>query len=128
MSKLETYAFIPDELLYAYYPVGSYHTCDPPVTDTDIDFVICSNPDRFEDLVVNLEKQGYRQSNLDEEEYELNGEGFYCCRKGNINLIVTENKEFFQKWVEGTQLAKKMNLLKKEDRVTLFQYVLYGVV
>lgn len=128
MSKLEIHAVIPEGLAYAYYPVGSYHTCNPPVTDTDIDFIICSNPGKFGELIESIEAQGYKQSNLDQEEYELNGEGFYCCRRDNINLIITENREFFQKWVEGTQLAKKMNLLKKEDRITLFQYVLYGVV
>jgi hypothetical protein len=42
------------------------------------------------------------------------------------NLIITPDKDFYQKFILGTNLARYLNLLKKIDRVALFQAVLYG--
>jgi len=46
--------------------------------------------------------------------------------KKEVNLIVTEDPKFFDKFMAATSVAKRLNLLSKEDRIALFQAVLYG--
>ena len=114
---------IPMDLWSGIYHTGSSAICNPPVLDTDIDFIVCAkDEDKLHSFLV---KNGFVQSIQDEEEYDLEGEGFSSYRKENINLIVTVNYEWYLKWTNATILAKKLNLQKKEDRITLFKYVLY---
>lgn len=109
------------------FPTGSFFICYPQVTDTDKDYVV-----KVTDLGTAepaLLDKGYKVSVSDREEYDLQAEGgFQTFRKEDINLIVTEDETFFSKFVDATLLAKELNLLKKEDRITLFQYVLYGKI
>lgn len=119
------YINIPNKLRCNIYQTGSSVICNPPVLDTDIDFIIYSEErDELEEF---LTKEGYSVSCTDKEEYQLGAEGFECYRKGNINLIVTNDNEIYDRWVLATKTAKKLNLLKKKDRITLFQAILYGV-
>ena len=109
------------------FPTGSFFTCYPQVTTTDRDYLV-----RVTDLGVGetaILSKGYKVSVSDREEYDLQAEGgFQTFRKGNINLIVTEDELFYSKFVDATLLAKELNLLKKEDRIKLFAYVLYGKI
>ena len=109
------------------FPTGSFFTCYPQVTTTDRDYLV-----RVTDLGVGetaILPKGYKVSVSDREEYDLQAEGgFQTFRKGNINLIVTEDELFYSKFVDATLLAKELNLLKKEDRIKLFAYVLYGKI
>ena len=123
---LKIYIDIPRDLLISSYQTGSSVICSPPVLDTDIDFVICTTS--YGKLDNFLTANEFKQSCADEEEYDLESEGFECYRKGNINLIVTEDYTWYKKWVLATNVAKKLNLLKKEDRILLFKAVLYGEI
>jgi hypothetical protein len=51
---------------------------------------------------------------------------FNSWRKGETNLIITGDFDFFRRYLSATEVAKKFNLMSKEDRVLLFQSVLYG--
>lgn len=115
---------IPNSLWTGIYKTGSSVICDPPVLDTDIDFIIHTTD--MEGLLRFLRENNYCSSITDEGEYELETEGFECLRHGNINLILTENRVFYSRWVRATQLAKQFNLLKKTDRISLFQEVIYS--
>lgn len=44
----------------------------------------------------------------------------------NTNLIFTSSSKFYNRFVAANTLAINLGLIKKEDRVRLFQYVLYG--
>lgn len=123
MSLIKTIE-IPQDLWNGIYQTGSSVICNPPVIDTDIDYIIYTNEDIKLDTFLKCE--GFIESCKDREEYDLTDEGFYCYRKENINLITTTSFPFYLKWVTATKLAKKLNLLNKEDRITLFQFVLYG--
>ncbi len=123
---LKNYIDIPQKLWKGIYQTGSSVICNPPVMDTDIDFIICTG--KVIKLHEFLLRNGFLQSCADEEEYDIESEGFECYRKDNINLIVTTNYEWYLKWVVATKLAKKLNLLKKEDRITLFKFVLYDKI
>ena len=43
-----------------------------------------------------------------------------------VNLIVTRNDTFFNRFMAASSVAKRLNLLDKADRVAVFQAVLYG--
>lgn len=123
--SLIKYVNIPQELWDGIYQTGSSVICDPPVLDTDIDYIVYTNEElklrRF------LLFEGFYTSCADKNEYQLGDEGFACYRKDNINLIVTNDNDFYVRWVLATKTAKRLNLLKKKDRITLFQAILYGV-
>lgn len=56
-------------------------------------------------------------------------DGFVSLREpdfGDLNLIVTEDKEFFSKFMAATQIARRLNVLDKGDRIALFRAVLFG--
>uniref|UniRef100_A0A6C0JWT4 Nucleotidyltransferase n=1 Tax=viral metagenome TaxID=1070528 RepID=A0A6C0JWT4_9ZZZZ len=123
---LSEHIVIPNKLWTGIYQTGSSVICDPPVLDTDIDYIICTPSfSAFDKFVVDA---GFRYTSNDEEGYVLQNNGFFCYRRDNLNLIVTESNDWYLKWVAATKLAKKLNLLQKKDRIILFQYILYGVI
>ncbi len=101
----------------ADHPTGSNYICDPPVTDTDVDWVVLVTDWM---LVVNeLSTLGWDYT----ADY-LGGHGdFTSIRRGEINLILVQEKKEFDLWVKATEEAKKLNLLNKQDRIDLFTKV-----
>jgi hypothetical protein len=110
--------------------VGSRVTCTPPPTDTDQDVLILVSPDRFWEAVVHFENMGFELggSHIEPaEDYPLDTwEGFHSYKKDDVNVILTCCEEFFDKFMIATAIAAGMNLLLKEDRIKLFQKILYG--
>ena len=100
-------------------PVGSTVTCNPPPQGTDKDYLY---------LVSDAEvaKQALAEKGFLIEGNGYCGDHFTSYRRGNTNLIVTSDENFYNKFLLATRVAKKFNLLRKEDRVTLFQAILYG--
>jgi hypothetical protein len=112
-------------------PVGSRVTCSPAPTDTDEDFLcLVSGPDAFWKLITHLQDNLYELGGSDVapvDEYVLaEWEGFQSYKKGDVNLIVTCSEKFFGLFMEASDEAKRLNLLAKEDRIALFQKILYG--
>ena len=100
--------------------VGSQVTCNPPPSGTDIDYLILLNarrPNAISSLGFFFEAGAH---------YEPSEGQFNSWRKGNVNLIVTDCPIFYEKFVSATNAAKKLNLLLKDERITLFQAILYG--
>lgn len=102
-----------------FHKTGSRYICNPPVMDTDDDTVILVNG--YYDYVDLLEKDGWVMTSKD---YDDTGE-FYSFRKGDENYIVTESPRFFNAYVVATESAMALNLLNKEDRIKLFQTVIW---
>lgn len=103
--------------------VGSRVTCNPPPTDTDEDYLVLVD---ILDLSRSLDA-------LKDEGWEMGTEfsaahqpEFYSLKKNNVNVIVTGSQFWFEKFELATRVATKLNLLNKEDRITLFQAILYG--
>lgn len=102
------------------HPTGSRYICDPPVMNTDIDFIVLVGEMAI--AVLDLVSAGWKRPN--------NGEGYgdksylTTFRRGEYNLIVMTDRKKFDKWVKATEEAKKKNLTKKEDRVALFESIL----
>lgn len=118
------YINIPQDLWDGIYQTGSSVICNQPVTDTDIDYVIYTNKEVKLDTF--LKSKGYTKSCEDKEEYDMEKEGFSCYRLNNINLIITTDREWYLKWVLATEVARKLNLKVKADRVMLFKAILYN--
>lgn len=117
------YINIPQDLWDGIYQTGSSVICNPPVTDTDIDYVIYTNEEVKLDTFLKCE--GFTKSCADEEEYDLEEEGFTCYRRENINLIIINKRSWYRKLVLATKVARKLNLKVKADRVMLFKAILY---
>ena len=104
-------------------PVGSRVTCNPQPKDTDID-ILCYTPN---DDGISLLDYGFIQDG-NPQFYTGNDNGsFRSFRNGDLNVITTPSLEFYELFITATELAKRFNLLKKSDRIALFQAVLYGV-
>ena len=113
--------------LCVIHEVGSRVTCNPPPTDTDRDVLCVVHSQRlfvFAALGRGFEPCGYVPPGADVT--DVDGLAFVAMRRGDDNLIITDKPWFATKFLIATQLAAKLNLLRKEDRVTLFQWVLYG--
>lgn len=110
------------KLFERFEPVGSRVTCDPAPLDTDEDWLALMLTDRS----ASLAEMGFECAGP-EEFYTESGEGeFRSWRRGVTNLIVTPDETFYQRFLLASGLAKRFNLLRKADRIALFQAVLYG--
>ena len=108
-----------------FKPTGSRAICTPPPMDTDEDW-ICFHPNQSKAIAA-LEYGGFR-SEGNPQFYTGNDRGsFRSLRRGEINLILTDQLEFYDLFVSATELARRFNLTRKSDRIALFQVVLYGV-
>ena len=105
-----------------YTPVGSRVTCNPPPTDTDEDYLalVSSEEEAFE----RLEALGFITTT--DLGYEGIQSDFSSFKLGKLNIIVTESAEFNRRFLAASYVAKSLNLLKKVDRIMVFQAVLYG--
>lgn len=127
MKSLEP-ALSLDSENFKIEPCGSRVTCNPPVLDTDQDYLIeILNPTntKISDAVGWFHIFDFKFEGG--EHYQVLASGsFMSFRKKDINLIVTANPEFARKHRLATKLCTQYNLLKKTDRIALFQAILYG--
>jgi hypothetical protein len=108
---------------------GSWVICNPPVTDTDEDWIFdCSENGQMKESEKVLKKHGFWIADMAEDEYDDIRENFTPFRLGHLNFILCNNRKFFRKFVFATALAQEMNLLKKKDRILLFQGILYNKI
>lgn len=105
----------------AQFPTGSAYICDPPVTDTDEDYVVLV--EEFTQAARLLEVQGWE---IGGSIFEGHQNYFFSFKKGKVNLIIVDSQDVYDKFVNATKLAKSLNLTKKEDRITLFQAILHN--
>jgi len=106
------------------YRTGSREICDPAPTTTDEDFLVLDEKGTAGMLFSELSRSWYIEGDFEGNYEDCNN--FWSMRKGSVNVILCTSKEFYDKFVLATQVAKKLNLLEKADRVLLFQAILYG--
>lgn len=114
-----------------YELVGSRVTCDPAPTDTDQDVLVLTSRDLWEDgLGTGLAASGFEKGGSDcgnQVDYLASvPNSFQSFTCGELNMIVTFDPEFYKRFLAATGVAKMFNLLSKDDRVMLFQAVLYA--
>lgn len=107
---------------------GSRVICNPPPVNTDDDYMFLVHEGHRGALEARLKSEGFIVTGIDEypnqrDPDDDNFGGFISFRKDDKNILLTESPEYFEKWSNATRLAQKLNLLKKEDRVALFEAV-----
>jgi hypothetical protein len=120
-----------DPVKYAinYRLVGSRVTCQPPPLTTDQDVLMLVGAGQLAETVQHLKRNGYTlEGSLPADTHNPIGhlELFASLRKGDMNFIVTEDQAFYKRFSTATELAKHLNLMLKDERIRLFQAVLYG--
>lgn len=98
--------------------VGSRVTCVPAPTDTDEDILILT--DNITDFVKNCLKVGFSHDG------SYVGSEFVSLKQGEVNLIITDNRGYYEKFMLATHVCKSLNVLDKQHRITVFQSILYG--
>jgi len=103
-------------------PTGSNYVCNPPVTDTDKDYLILPKVEgEFDNLILSLQDddwkapRGYEDSTFISLKKRLGGT--------IINLIIVKSEIEFDAYVYATKISKELNLREKEDRIKLFEIV-----
>lgn len=110
-------------------PVGSRVTCNPAPTNTDQDWLVLVDPEKYDAFAVALLADGWQVggSMVPNDANTLpEAQRFNSFVKGVDNVIVTASPEFHMRFLAASSVAKRLNLLGKSDRVALFQAVLYG--
>lgn len=102
----------------ASHPTGSRYICDPPPTDTDNDTVILIAPEDFDSVNVTLMLNDWELGGS-----MVPGDIWYSYKKGIENYIITTSEEHYRKWITATRIAKKFNMVNKEDRIDLFKAI-----
>ena len=110
-------------------PVGSRATCSPPPTDTDQDWLLFVAKDNYGPLVDSLLADGWDVGGslvpLDESTLPPDWR-FNSLKKGIDNIVITDSDIFHARFLAASSVAKRLNLLSKDDRIALFQAVLYA--
>jgi hypothetical protein len=101
--------------------VGSRVTCSPAPTDTDEDVLLLT--DDLNTLIGDCIEVGFTRDGDTKASYPV---GFVSLRNGSMNFIVTDNEEFYKKFMLATHVCKFLNLKSKVDRICVFQAILYG--
>lgn len=112
-------------------PCGSRVTCNPPVLDTDEDYLVLVPAAAAVDLECVLMSEGWTLggSAIPDESNTVDGDSrFKSWTRGSVNLIVTTSARFYRRFVAATEVCRRLNLLSKQDRIALFQAVLYANV
>lgn len=109
--------------------VGSRVTCDPPPVGTDQDVLILIKPGQLAQTWDALRGPGWSRGGSDVSfppERGADDSPFASFKLGDWNLICTDDEVFYARFFAATSVAKRLNLLRKPDRIALFQAVLYA--
>ena len=106
--------------MVSWHPAGSNYICTPPVTDTDIDYIIYV--DDWNGAINWMTEHGFESCGED----KYGGNQFHAFRRDELNYIITYDYIFYIRFVAATELAKRLNHKFKSDRVALFKDILYG--
>ena len=101
--------------------VGSRITCNPPPKDTDEDVLLLT--DDLNTLIGDCIEVGFTRDGDATASYPTE---FVSLRNGTMNFIITDNEEFFKKFMLATHVCKSLNVLLKAHRICVFQAILYG--
>jgi hypothetical protein len=111
--------------------VGSRVTCSPAPTDTDQDWLVLVSESDFDNFATDLIRQGWKVGGSlipNDANYLPPSQRFNSFTLGVDNVIATASTEFHNRFLSASATAKRLNLLSKDDRITLFQSVLYAAI
>lgn len=120
---LKSLFMISDHFLEASF-VGSRATSTKFKKKSDYDYLVLAKSNKYIGDITSL---GFSLDDTSKH-YSPEQGNFNSWRWGEVNLIVTMDGKFYESFLEATRLSKQLNLTKRDDRVALFQYVLYGAL
>lgn len=94
---------------------GSRYVCNPPVMDTDLDYLMEVKPGATR-IYEFIESTGWTLDGS----YQKHMSDFTSYRKGGVNLVISDNPEFCSVSRFATQVCKALNLSDKYKRVLLY--------
>lgn len=109
--------------------VGSRVTCNPAPTDTDQDWLVLINEADYDEFAKALIADGWIVGGSlipNDANYLHESQRFNSFTKGVDNVIATASDVFHSRFLAASSIAKRLNLLVKDDRIALFQAVLYA--
>jgi hypothetical protein len=108
---------------------GSRFMCDPPVMNTDEDYLVDLSCSSHQSTVTALLfAQGFVEEGRASSASRNSGHRseFKSWRRGTLNLITTVLVAFANRHRQATALCRRLNLLEKADRIAVFQIIMYG--
>lgn len=115
MDKLE-FNFVTGVNCTSWAFVGSRVTCNPAPTDTDRDVLVLCVAGEVDEVVSAIVAAGGECCSA--VDY---GDSMTAVRLGDDNYIITDEQEYFDRFIVMTQLAKQWNIMDKGRRHELFQ-------
>ena len=117
--------------LLGIYHTGSSYICNPPVLDTDKDYLILVEDFNkayyfLQDHWIDCMPSGsndFAEAYRDEKQY---GTTWNAFRSGEINIMVSADTEWFLASIMATERCRIMNILDKKQRIRIFRYYKYG--
>jgi hypothetical protein len=93
-------------------------------TANDVDFLLLiGGSESPTDYVERLEADGWEQCG----EYEGDESIWNATRLGNLNLLVTNNRQFYDGFKRALEVCKALRLTSRDDRVAVHQIVRDGL-
>lgn len=85
-------------------------------------------------LVGKFDAKAYKQAGLKspkacQKKYEMeatNSFEIWTDTGRKVDFIITDDLDMFKKFKDANELCVRLNLKKRDDRVRLFQYIVYG--
>lgn len=99
---------------------GSRVTCNPPVTGTDQDVLVLVKSINHREMSAVLSGAGWLLGGSGQADDE-----FESWTKGDVNLILVDDLDYYARHACATALCKRLNLLKKDERCLVFRAMLY---
>jgi predicted nucleotidyltransferase len=103
----------------------------PPIEESDTDILVLVKEDKFEEFQDSVLDDDYDYPIGTDHDYEHAKEWdeemiFVTFRNfDDVNLIVTTSQKFYNRFVLANQTCKYLNLKGKDDRIAVFQAILY---
>lgn len=109
--------------------VGSRVTCSPPPLGTDQDWLVLLSQEDYDAFAKSMLETKWEVGGSlipNDSNYLDPSQRFNSFTKGDDNVIATASLDFYHRFLAASSVAKRLNLLIKEDRIALFQAVLYA--
>lgn len=101
-----------------YAPTGSREICNPPPMDTDEDWIVLvRDRNQMKELEDVLKLDEWQLCGKDYKQPDIT---FKAYRKGELNLIFTQNITIYERYKLATRVCKFLNILDKKQRCAVF--------
>lgn len=119
-------SLLPDSVIPHIYECclyGSQYVGGDAVTeDSDTDILVRG---REKEITTLLQNEGFTDETKNS---TYKNSGFVSFRKGDLNIVLATDAEWFQRAVVANELCRVFNLVEKDKRILLHDVVVRGLV